>query len=56
LDARLTTLLCKNIVTKSEEVKPGYDLAESSKESYGSRSSVLPMMMMMNRATKKLGK
>jgi hypothetical protein len=33
LDARLTTLLCKKvIVTKSEEVKTGPNLAESSDE------------------------
>jgi hypothetical protein len=37
LDAGLTTLLCKKIiVTKSEEVKTGRHLAESSKEGYGS--------------------
>jgi hypothetical protein len=48
LDARLKTLLCKNIiVSKSKEVKTGSNLAESSKEGYVSRSAVLPMMMMM---------
>jgi hypothetical protein len=35
------------IVAKSKEVKPGCNLAESSKESYGSNRAVLPMMMMM---------
>jgi hypothetical protein len=47
LDARLTTLLCKKtiIVTKSKEVKTGYNLAESSKGGYGSRKAVLPMNM-----------
>jgi hypothetical protein len=34
----LTTLLCKkNIVAKSKEVKIGSDLAQSSKEYYGSK-------------------
>jgi hypothetical protein len=28
LDARLTTLLCTKIVTKSEEVKTGFNLVE----------------------------
>jgi hypothetical protein len=37
LDARLTTLLCKNsIVAKSKEVKAECDLTESSKEGCGS--------------------
>jgi hypothetical protein len=48
LDAKLTTLLCKKIiVTKSKEVKPGYSLAEYSKDGYGSKGAVLPMVMMM---------
>jgi hypothetical protein len=48
LDARLATLLCKKIiVAKSKEVKTGYSLAESSKEGYGSKWAVLPMMMIM---------
>jgi hypothetical protein len=48
LDARLTTLLCKQIsVTKSKEVKIRLKLTESSKESYGPKNDVLPMMMMM---------
>jgi hypothetical protein len=33
------------IVAKSKEVKTGSNLAESSREGYGSRSAVLPMMM-----------
>jgi hypothetical protein len=50
LDARLTTLLCKNIiVAKSKEVKTGWSnsryLAEFSKEGYGSKRAVLPMKM-----------
>jgi hypothetical protein len=48
LDARLTTLLCKKItVPKSKGVTNGCNLAESSKECYGSKRAVLPMMMMM---------
>jgi hypothetical protein len=48
LDARLTTLLCKSIsIAKSKEVKTGSNLAGSSKEGYGSKSAVLPMMMIM---------
>jgi hypothetical protein len=49
LDARLTTLLCKqkSIVAKSKEVKTGTNLAESFKEGYGLKTAVLPMMMMM---------
>jgi hypothetical protein len=34
-------------VTKCKEVKTRCNLAESSKEGYGSRRAVLPMMMMM---------
>jgi hypothetical protein len=46
--ARLTTLLCDKItVAKSKEVKTGFNLAETSKEGYGSRRAVLPMMMLM---------
>jgi hypothetical protein len=45
LDAWLTTLLCKNIITKSKEIKSGCSLAESSKEGCGSKRAVLPMMM-----------
>jgi hypothetical protein len=38
LDARLTTLLCKkSIVAKSKELKTGCNLAESSKDGYGSK-------------------
>jgi hypothetical protein len=41
-------LICKQItVAKSKEVKTGSNLAESSKEGYGSKRVVLPMMMMM---------
>jgi hypothetical protein len=36
------TLLCKKIVAKSKEVKTGCNLAESSKEAYGSKRDVLP--------------
>jgi hypothetical protein len=32
---------------KSEEVKTGYNLAESSKEGYGSKRAVLPMIIIM---------
>jgi hypothetical protein len=28
-------------------VKPGYNLAKSSKEGYGSKRAILPLMMMM---------
>jgi hypothetical protein len=46
LVTRLTTLLCKKIiVAKSKEVKPGCNLAESSKEGYGSKRAVFSMMM-----------
>jgi hypothetical protein len=34
-------------LTKSKEVKTGCNLAESSKEDYGSKRAVLPMMRMM---------
>jgi hypothetical protein len=48
LGARLTTLLCKQIIaTKSKEVKTGCNLAETSKEVYGSKRVVLPMLMMI---------
>jgi hypothetical protein len=49
LDARLTTLLCekKIIVAKSKEVKTGSNLSESSKEGYGSKTAVLPEVVMM---------
>jgi hypothetical protein len=46
LEAKLTTLLCKTIiVAKSKEVKTGCNLTESSKERYGSKKAVFPMMM-----------
>jgi hypothetical protein len=48
VDTRLKTLLCKKIiVAKCKEVKTGCNLAESSKEGYGPKRVVLPMMMMM---------
>jgi hypothetical protein len=47
LDARLKTLLCKNYHCKIKKSKTGCNLAESSKESYGSKRDVLPMMMMI---------
>jgi hypothetical protein len=37
----------KKTVAKSKEVKTGCNLAESSKEVYGSKRAVLPMMMIM---------
>jgi hypothetical protein len=41
LDARLSTLLCEEtIVAKSEEVKTGANLAESSKEGCGWEGNV----------------
>jgi hypothetical protein len=44
----MTTLLCKRVtVAKFKEVKTGSNLAESSKEYYGSKRAVLPMMKMM---------
>jgi hypothetical protein len=47
-DARLTTFFCKKIiVAKSKDVKPGSNLAISSKEGYGTKRTVLQMMMMM---------
>jgi hypothetical protein len=46
LDARLTTLLCKQIiVAKAKEVKTCSNVAESSEEVCGSKCAVLPMMM-----------
>jgi hypothetical protein len=45
LDARLTTLLRKEIIIKSKEVNTGCNLAESSKAIYGSKSYVFPMMI-----------
>jgi hypothetical protein len=48
LNARLTISLCKkNIAAKFKGVKTGSNPAESSKEGYGSKRAVLPMMMMM---------
>jgi hypothetical protein len=42
MDARLTILVCKQIiVAKSEGVKTGSNLAEYSKEGYGSKRAVL---------------
>jgi uncharacterized membrane protein len=40
------TLFCRNITAgKSKEVKARSNLAEYSKEGYGSKMAVLPMMM-----------
>jgi hypothetical protein len=52
LDARLTTLLCKKLLLrnpKSENrmVSLKTNLAESSKEGYGLKKAVMPVMMMM---------
>jgi hypothetical protein len=45
-DARLTTSFCKKIiVVKSKEVKTRCNLAESSKEGFGSKEADLPVMM-----------
>jgi hypothetical protein len=42
------TLLCKKItVAKSKEVKTRCNLAESSKEGYGSKRAVLLLLLMM---------
>jgi hypothetical protein len=47
LDVSLTTLLYnKNIVVKSKEVKTRSNLTKPSKESYGSKGAVFPIMMM----------
>jgi hypothetical protein len=44
----MTNLFCKRItVAKSKEVKTKSNLAEFSKEGYGSKSALLPVMMMM---------
>jgi hypothetical protein len=54
LDASLTALLCKKItVAKSKEVKTACNLAKSSKESYGSKRAVFPMMIIRNKKKKK---
>jgi hypothetical protein len=46
MHARLRTLLCKKItVPKSKGVTTGCNVTESSKEGYGSKRAVLPMMM-----------
>jgi hypothetical protein len=43
-DSRLTNLLCNKItVAKSKEVETESNLAESSKEDYGSKRDVLQM-------------
>jgi hypothetical protein len=48
LDARLTILLCKHItVAKPKELKTELNLAEFYEEGCGSKSAVLPKMMMM---------
>jgi hypothetical protein len=45
--AGLTTLLCKKKITvvKSKEVKPGYNLAESSEKCYGLIGDILAMVI-----------
>jgi hypothetical protein len=49
MDARLTILLCRNIIDGNpKKVKTGCNLAESSKEGYGSKRAVLPMMVFIN--------
>jgi hypothetical protein len=47
LNARLTTLLCKEFVTKSKEVKTSCIMAEISKEGYGLKRPVLPMLLLL---------
>jgi hypothetical protein len=48
LAAKLTTLLGKKIIIKKyKEVNTGRNLAESSKEGYGTHRAVLPMMLTM---------
>jgi hypothetical protein len=42
---KAVNLPCKRIIVKSKEVKTRSNLAESSKEGYGSERAVLPMMM-----------
>jgi hypothetical protein len=42
-----TALKYNTTVTKSKEVRAGLNLIESSKEGYGSKNAVLPMMMIM---------
>jgi hypothetical protein len=45
----MSTLLFKRIIaTKYKEVKSGFILAQSSKEGYGSRGTVFPMMLINN--------
>jgi hypothetical protein len=42
-------LLCnKIIIMESKEVETGCNLEESSKEGYGSKRAVLPMIMMIS--------
>lgn len=52
LDARPTIMLCKKNIPKSKELKNGHsnpqeqsNLADSSKEGYGSKGDDLPVMM-----------
>jgi hypothetical protein len=62
LDARLTTLPCKNIiVVKSKEVKTGWsnsqevkNLAESSNEGCGSKRAVLALMNLIRQGIQML--
>jgi hypothetical protein len=46
LDAKLWILLCKIIIVLKSNVKTGSNLTEFSKEGYGSKTAVLPMMIM----------
>jgi hypothetical protein len=48
LDARLTTLLCKEIiVAKSKETNTGCNVAESSEEGYSSKRVVLTVTVVV---------
>jgi hypothetical protein len=50
------TFLCnKIIVAKSKEFKTGCNLAESSQEGYGSKMTVLPILMMNTGASRSRG-
>jgi hypothetical protein len=47
LDARRTPCSLNITAAKSNKMKTGCNLAESSKKDYGSKRTLLPMMMMM---------
>lgn len=54
LDTKVKNMLFKKIsIVKCKEVKTGCSLAESSKEGYGSKRVVLPMMMVVLYMTQK---